>query len=197
MQRRGREAFNRVRLPLLGASWLLRLLPRSVRCGILALVRGVPGMVGYGLRYVCLHSLAKACGDNVLIGQYAFLTYLENCEIGSNVSIQRLCDVGCLGGLKIGDNVAVGGSTVVLTTDHDYTYAITLMRDAAVISKPTVIEDEVWIGSNCVITAGVIIGRGSVVGAGAVVTHSVEPYSIVGGVPAKLIKWREGAPNAL
>ena len=54
----------------------------------------------------------------------------------------------------------------------------------------TVIEHDVWIGVNAVILAGVKIGTGAVIGSGAVVTRDVEPYAIVGGVPAKLIKFR-------
>ena len=53
------------------------------------------------------------------------------------------------------------------------------------------IENDVWIGSNVTITAGVTVGEGAIIAAGAVVTKSVEPFSIVGGVPAKLIKSRK------
>ena len=55
---------------------------------------------------------------------------------------------------------------------------------------PVVIEDDVWTGANVTILKGVTIGRGSVIAAGAVVTKSFPPYSIIGGVPAKLIKMR-------
>ena len=55
---------------------------------------------------------------------------------------------------------------------------------------PVVIEDDVWCGANVTILKGVTIGRGSVVAAGAIVTKSFPPYSIIGGVPAKLIKMR-------
>ena len=54
-----------------------------------------------------------------------------------------------------------------------------------------VIGNDVWIGANCVITAGVRIGTGAVIAAGAVVTKDVEPNSIVGGVPAKIIRYRK------
>jgi acetyltransferase-like isoleucine patch superfamily enzyme len=54
----------------------------------------------------------------------------------------------------------------------------------------TIIEDDVWIGHGCIIIAGVKIGRGAVVAAGAVVTKDVPPYTVVGGVPAKLIRYR-------
>ena len=56
--------------------------------------------------------------------------------------------------------------------------------------KMLVIEDDVWCGANVTILKGVTIGRGSVVAAGAIVTKSFPPYSIIGGVPAKLIKMR-------
>ena len=55
---------------------------------------------------------------------------------------------------------------------------------------PVVIEDDVWCGANVTILKGVTIGHGSIVAAGAVVTKSFPPYSIIGGVPAKLIKMR-------
>ena len=57
--------------------------------------------------------------------------------------------------------------------------------------QPIVIDDDVWIGSNCTITAGVHIGTGSIVGANSVVTKDVPPYSIVGGVPATVIGTRK------
>lgn len=56
--------------------------------------------------------------------------------------------------------------------------------------RPVVIDDDVWIGSRVTILPGVHIGKGSIIGAAAVVTHDVEPYTIVGGNPAKLIKKR-------
>jgi acetyltransferase-like isoleucine patch superfamily enzyme len=57
-----------------------------------------------------------------------------------------------------------------------------------VSTKPVVISDDVWIGANATITPGVTIGRHSVVAAGSVVTHDVPPYTIVAGVPARIIK---------
>jgi maltose O-acetyltransferase len=58
-------------------------------------------------------------------------------------------------------------------------------------TRPVVIEDDVWIGTRVIILPGVHVGTGSVIGAGSVVTHDVEPYSIVGGNPAKLIRYRK------
>jgi acetyltransferase-like isoleucine patch superfamily enzyme len=161
-----------------------------LRYGFLALFRGTPGLIGIGIRYICVRSLARSCGDNVFIGAYTFLTYLENCDIGDHVSIREFCDIGALGGLSIGSNVSIASGTVILTTEHDYRQTAALIRDAPTQLKPTIIEEDVWIGSQVGITAGVTIGRGSVIGIGAVVTKSILPYSVAVGVPARVIDQR-------
>ncbi len=63
-------------------------------------------------------------------------------------------------------------------------------RVEAICKGPIVVEDDVWIGTNAVILSGVTLGRGSVVAAGAVVGKDVPPYAIVGGIPAKIVKYR-------
>ncbi|EOR94083.1 Tetrahydrodipicolinate N-acetyltransferase [Arcticibacter svalbardensis MN12-7] len=57
-------------------------------------------------------------------------------------------------------------------------------------ASPVIIESDVWIGSNVVVLPGIRIGKGSVVGTGSVVTKNIAPYAVVGGVPAKIIKFR-------
>ncbi|MBN1681622.1 MAG: acyltransferase [Anaerolineae bacterium] len=162
-----------------------------MRYGLLALFRGTPGMIGLGIRYVCVRSLARSCGDNVYIGPYSFLTYLEHCDIGDHVSIREFASIGCWGGLRIGNNVSLAAGVVILTTEHDYTQADTPIRDASIVDKQTIIEDDVWIGARVCVTAGVTIGQGAVVGAGSVVTQTVPPYAVTAGVPARIIRQRE------
>lgn len=166
------------------------MLPVRLRYGVLAFFRNTSGLPGLGLRYACVHSLARECGDNVFIGSHSFLTHLENCSLGSNISIREMCVVGAKGGLRIGDNVAIAHGCSVMTEEHDYELADVLMRDAPVIGKPTVIEENAWIGAGARITAGVTIGRGAVVGAGSVVTKPVPPDSVAVGVPARVIRHR-------
>ena len=88
------------------------------------------------------------------------------------------------GGIAIGDNILIGHNVVLATLNHN----ICVSKRSELFAAPIVIEDDVWIGANVTITSGVTIGKGSIVAAGAVVTKDVPEYSIVGGVPAKVIR---------
>lgn len=100
----------------------------------------------------------------------------------------------------IGKKVLFGPRPTIITGDHridifgkyitDVTVEEKFVDGVNVYDQPVVIEDGVWCGANVTILKGVTIGRGSVVAAGAVVTKSFPPYSIIGGIPAKLIKMR-------
>jgi acetyltransferase-like isoleucine patch superfamily enzyme len=131
--RRGRHFYKGFKPILLVFVSLLSLFPRSVRYALLALFRGTSGLIGVGIRYICVRSLSASCGDNVYIGPYTFLSYLENCSIGKNVSIREMCVIGWFGGLTIGNNVSIAHGSSVLTTDHDFTNGDIPIREAPVI----------------------------------------------------------------
>ena len=111
-------------------------------------------------------------------------------KLGNNVGIGRnsflLCDI------EIGNNVLIAAHSGLVGSD-DHTYNIvgkTIWDSPRGDRKKIIIDDDVWIGFGSIILSGVKIGRGSIIGAGAVVTKNVESYSIVAGVPARLIKKR-------
>ena len=108
----------------------------------------------------------------------------KNITVGRNVFFNSGCRLQDQGGITIGDNVLVGHNVVMATLDHDLDPAKRVVLHCA----PIVIGDDVWIGANATITKGVTIGDGAVVAAGAVVTRDVPPRTIVGGVPAHVIK---------
>lgn len=91
--------------------------------------------------------------------------------------------------VQIGNNVRIAPYCIII--DNDYHKIDDHFSDEG-SRKPIIIEDDVWITMNCMIMKGVRIGRGAVIAAGAVVTRDVAPYTVVGGVPAKLIKKLEG-----
>lgn len=107
----------------------------------------------------------------------------RNIHIGKHVFINSGCHFQDQGGIFIGDHALIGHNVVLATVNHDLN-----PFDRHNIYKPIRIGERVWIGSNAVITQGVTVGDGAVIAAGAVVTRDVPPYTVVGGVPAKVIK---------
>lgn len=126
-------------------------------------------------------------GKNVSIKQPVCFEGMESIEIGDDVSIAAFVHMWGQGGIKVGNRVMIGSHTSISTITHDYA-----KKDmhTTIISKPIVIEDDVWIGTHSVIMPGVTLGKGSVIGAGSVVTKDVPEFAIVAGVPAALIKLR-------
>ncbi len=109
-------------------------------------------------------------------------------EIGNCVGINHHVELGGQMGLKIGNHVMIGPYSQILTANHGYTDYSKPMKTQDVVGGLIVIEDDVWIGSFVVILPHVKVGRGAIIGAHSVVTHDVEPYSIIGGAPAHFIK---------
>lgn len=108
-------------------------------------------------------------------------------QIGRNCSVNTNVQFGASqGSIIVGDNVLIAPNVVIRAANHGMSRD-EIMRDQPHSCGKIIIEDDVWIGSNAVITAGVTLARGTIVGACSVVTKSTESYSIVGGVPAKRI----------
>jgi len=114
-------------------------------------------------------------GTNVKIGKY--------CHINEHVFIQ---------GAIIGDYVMIAPNVSILNSTHNFDRVdIPMIKQGEEKYNNPIIEDDVWLGRNVIVLPGVKIGKSSIVAAGAVVTKDVEPFSIVGGVPAKVIKKRK------
>ncbi len=108
--------------------------------------------------------------------------------------------IGAFCSIAPGARIGGAGHPLDRVSTHAFTYhrnRFIVERDddalQASLTRPVVIEDDVWIGENAIVLPGVRIGRGAVVGAGAVVTRDVEPYAIVHGVPARVARHRFSA----
>nr|WP_210534648.1 acyltransferase [Thermosulfurimonas marina] len=112
-------------------------------------------------------------------------------EIGKNSFIGSYSVIGVNEKIIIGNNVMIAHNVSIRDTDHKFNRTDLPMIQQGISTAPVVIEDDVWIGHGAIITKGVKIGKGAIVAAGAVVTKDVPPYAVVGGVPAKIIKYRK------
>lgn len=108
----------------------------------------------------------------------------KNIHLGKRVFINSGCKFQDQGGIYIGDDVLVGHNCMMATLNHFEDPD----RRADMIPSPVRIGNKVWIGANVTILPGVTVGDGAILAAGAVVAKDVEPRTIVGGVPAKVIK---------
>lgn len=100
------------------------------------------------------------------------------------------------GPLRIGDNVMMGPEVTILTHTHRIDRTdIPMGKQGSMVSE-VIIGDDVWIGMRAIILPGVRIGSGVVIGAGAVVTKDVPDYAVVGGVPARVIRYRKSKEQA-
>ena len=114
-------------------------------------------------------------------------------RIGPHTHIQAGCTLNAFGGnIIIGANCMIAPRCVFTPYQHSVSDTSRPMREQPLTSRgDIVVGDDVWLGSHVCVMDGVTIGQGAIVGAGAVVTKDIPPYAIAGGVPARVIRFRE------
>lgn len=115
----------------------------------------------------------------------------EGLIIGNNVGIAQNCFIQVRGLVKIGDNVIFGPNVSIFSENHVFSNPELPISVQGETRKGVTIEEGVWIGTRAVLLDGVTVGKNSIIAAGAVVNKDVPPYSIVGGIPAKVLKYRK------
>lgn len=152
---------------------------------------------------ICKHSVLEVdtldlseskivIGDHTLISSFVILrTYGGTIRIGDSCFVNSFSALYGHGDLVIGNNCLIGPQVTVIPVNYGFKNRDIPFRQQMPTMKGITIGDDVWIGAGVTIVDGCTIGDGCIVGAGAVVTKSVEPYTIVAGVPAKKIGMRE------
>lgn len=133
-------------------------------------------------------------GNNVYVGHNTILKgyYKNTMKIGDHTWIGQNSFFHSAGGLIIGKAVGVGPMVKILTAQHEYSGNLEIpVMFKNLNFKQVILEDGCDVGIGSIILPGVTVGEGAIIGAGSVVTRSIEPYTIVAGVPAKIIKCRE------
>jgi acetyltransferase-like isoleucine patch superfamily enzyme len=151
--------------------------------------------------YVEINALSKKgikIGNNVSINRNTIIECTGvirdlgvGLEIGDNVGIAQNCFIQVRGNVTIGNNVIFGPGVYVFSENHNFDDPDLPVVVQGETRKGVTIEEGVWIGSRAIILDGVNIGKNSIVAAGSVVNKDIPPYSIAGGVPAKVIKERK------
>ena len=168
---RGGEIFIKSDQPFQGCSQLLSL---------------IPGLPGNYLRQQFYRVALAKCSDDCCI-EFGTRLNQRNIEIGRRVYIGTNC---CIGECMIGDDVLIGSNVDIISgkNQHNFDYIdIPVREQGGTLQKISIGEDS-WLGNSSVVMADV--GKKSIIAAGSVVINNVEPLSIVGGNPARILKKR-------
>lgn len=143
------------------------------------------------VKKIFLEIMGAKIGNKVIFYPGVWIIPGKNLNIEDEVDLAKDVLITTSGGVSIGKRTLIGYRTQILSADHTIPPRGIPFPVSGDNPAPIIIQNDVWIGANCIITAGVTIGEGSVIAAGSVVTKDVKANSIVGGVPAKLIKMRD------
>lgn len=180
----------------------------------IAVLTSIPTEIGIRLRYLAYKRLFKKTDGFFRIDTGVTILGFENISLGYNVTFMKnsyiyshdggILDIGnnftinsnsqlgaSFGKIVIGNDCAIAPNSILRASNHNFDNPSIPFREQGHTYGEIIIEDDVWISSNCVVTANTKIAKGSIIGAGSVVTKDVDPYSIMGGVPAKLIRRRK------
>lgn len=145
------------------------------------------------INYVRGRRLARIGKSNIhptaIIREGQYVSIGDHCLINHNNLIQA--GKSEYGSITIGNYVHTGANVMMLAFNHGFYTKDVPTKEQDYMDAPIVIKDDVWIGGGSIILAGVTIGRGAIIAAGAVVNKDVPDYAIVGGVPAKVLKYRD------
>lgn len=155
------------------------------------------------LMYI-FRSLFRYCGRNTIFYPTRSEFLYKNISIGNNVFVGSGASfIASISHINIGDNTFFGPNVTIRGGNHSSHIVGKLMSNYTVEDKlstddePVNIDEDVWVGTGVIILKGVQVGRGAIIAAGAVVTKNVPPYAIVGGIPAKVIRFRWSAEDIL
>ncbi len=152
-----------------------------------------PKSLGARLNRLVVPVIFRSCGKEVNVRPNVYFGRGSHISIGNRSMIGADSIVGSAADVTIGDDVMMGPQVLIYTSNHGVELG-TPMRLQPSENHPVKIGNDVWIGARCIILPGVTIHDGAVVAAGAVVTKDVPPNSIVGGVPARVLKLRPEKP---
>lgn len=184
----GRLFFKKYKRQVKLINFIFNMLPLVVSNSIYKMFSHSDSKISIFIRYLYVKKHAKDCGTNIYIGPNVILKGIKELKLKNNISIHAFSYLDATGGLEINDNTSIASHTCIYTFEHTWSNEEKPIKYNDIIFKKVHIENDVWIGTNSVILGGVKIEHRSVIAAGAVVNSKVDSGTLVGGVPAKLIK---------
>jgi acetyltransferase-like isoleucine patch superfamily enzyme len=160
-----------------------------------AFLRIFPGPEGLLLRGLFYRLMFKKCGGGLLLYPSVYIIFSRHISTGQRVAVNVNTYIDGRGGITIGDHVLIGPNCVISSCEHTIDDQKVPIYQQAVKYAPITIGNDVWIGANAFIKCGVTVGDGSVIAAGTMVARNVPPNCIFGGVPGRVIKFRNASED--
>lgn len=187
---------------------------KEISAWVGAFISSIPGNIGLRVRRSYYRRKLGACGNRLSVGEHCRFGGMENMYFGNNIfltgddyvyavnggrltigdytgfNVCVMVDASDEGIITIGEHVQIASHVVIRSSNHKWSDRETPVDEQGHTPGTIAIDDHAWIGTSAIILPDVKIGRGAIIAAGAVVTKDVEPYTIVGGVPARELKKR-------
>ena len=176
----GRKVFIGSNTKILNAS--------NIRFGNSVTIENNCEIDGYASEKIILGHCVKIGAYSKLISTSHFSKFGKGLKIGNHSAFGSFTEFGAGGGIEIGDNVIAGSYISFHSENHNFSDTSKLIREQGVNSKGIVLGNNIWVGAKVTFLDGCQVGDNSVVAAGAVVNGIYPPNSIIGGVPAKVLK---------
>jgi maltose O-acetyltransferase len=157
---------------------------------MLALVKWVPSLIGMAIRNVVYRILGMKIKGFCWIQPGVTIVNLSKLRVGKNFGCNSGTYINAVGGIRMGNDVLIGSNVTISSGKHEIKGRQTSVFSRPTVPMPIVFGDDVWLGAGVSVLPGIQIADGTVVGANAVVTKSTEPYSVMAGIPARLVRYR-------
>ena len=154
------------------------------------IVMGLPGFPGMLCRNWVARMFFKEKRGMSWIQHHVTFVHSDRIRVGKNLGINSGTYINAIGGIEFGDYVLIGSNVTISSGKHPLVGSEPPIFARPSEPLPIIIGDDVWIGAGAVIVPGVTLAKGTVVGANSVITKSTEPYSVMAGVPARLLRKR-------
>jgi len=171
-----------------------QLLKRYLFLTLYGVFKYLPTPFGDVLRWLCLKPFLKRL-HTFWIKEGVTFHFPENISVGAS-ALNEFTFLNGYGGIEIGDNVLIGANSMFFSADHVFDDVNAPIILQGLRKKPIVVKDNVFIGCGVTVLGNVTINSGAVIGAGSVVTTDVPENAIMAGVPAKIVRYRNGTDPA-
>jgi acetyltransferase-like isoleucine patch superfamily enzyme len=158
---------------------------------LLWIFKYAPGSLGFFLRYPIYKLVFGRLKGIPWIQANVTIIRANRLKVGAHFGVNSGTYINAIGGIEIGDYVLIGSNVTISSGMHPIEGRLPPVFARPATPLKIVIEDDVWIAANVVILPGVRLATGTVVGANAVVVRDTEPYSVMVGAPAKLLRYRD------